>query len=335
MSWNMLRDWSTDAPHSRRGSRTWNDGLMAAAEGDGAGDGAGGGAGGEAGGGGEPEGGQGAGGAPAIDPAALANVPLADLISDPELARHPSIADYKGVDGLVKSHAHLQKMLGGNEKTLLRMPQDPADEKAWSEFYTKLGRPESPDSYAFDAPEGVELDKLGLSEDAMKELREVAHKNGITGTQATELFQWFARTQHNAMTQSEEQLNHAIQDAEKKLKSEWGNAYDDNVSAMQRALREWGSDELAQVLDQTGLGNHPALANVLAEAGKLLREDTTAVSGGGGQGGPSTPKQAQAQIAAKMADPEFYKRLTDPNHPGHELAMRERDELYRMAYPQS
>jgi hypothetical protein len=51
-----------------------------------------------------------------------------------------------------------------------------------------------------------------------------------------------------------------------------GKNWDGSIARAQKALSAWGSPELFQQLDATGLGNNPAVIRFLAKAGKALTE---------------------------------------------------------------
>jgi hypothetical protein len=61
--------------------------------------------------------------------------------------------------------------------------------------------------------------------------------------------------------------------------------------------------ELGPVLDETGLGNHPALVRFLAEVGKVLQEDSIAGTGAGSKGGGTPSKQEKLRNFFKSSQP--------------------------------
>ncbi|MEO0751105.1 MAG: hypothetical protein AAFY25_04830 [Pseudomonadota bacterium] len=60
--------------------------------------------------------------------------------------------------------------------------------------------------------------------------------------------------------------------------------YDENVAIAKAAIQKLGSPELAEVLNSSGLGSHPAMIRFALKAGKMLSEDdvVTAENAGGG-----------------------------------------------------
>lgn len=52
-----------------------------------------------------------------------------------------------------------------------------------------------------------------------------------------------------------------------------GAQFDANVQTAQRAMARFASPELKDLLNTTGLGNHPALLKLFVNVGKQIRED--------------------------------------------------------------
>ena len=52
-----------------------------------------------------------------------------------------------------------------------------------------------------------------------------------------------------------------------------GDKLTSNLSAAQRALAQFGTPELKEYLEGTGLGNHPELVKAFVKVGKAMSED--------------------------------------------------------------
>ena len=75
---------------------------------------------------------------------------------------------------------------------------------------------------------------------------------------------------------------------EAKADKEYGGAnYAANLAVAQQALKELGSPQLIEVLEYSGLGNHPEVIRFAYKVGKALSEGT--VRGGGSPGGERKP----------------------------------------------
>ncbi len=218
----------------------------------------------------------------------------------------------KPLGDVLKGYAEAQKYIGGS----VRIPATDAKPEEWDKFYGKLGRPETPDKYAPvmpDLPEGFAWD-----EGQTKSFFEAAHKTGLTPQQAQALVDWYAEDQKGVLKAGES----AIAEAETAMKAEWKAAYPKNLG-LAKAASNWLG--VTEVLDQTGLGNHPTILKAFAKLGKALAED--GVISGEVEGVP-TNEVVQKQIAAIMNDRKhpYWNR----NLAGHAEAVEEVTRLHQL-----
>lgn len=150
---------------------------------------------------------------------------------------------------------------------------------------TKATEPQVPEVYDFKMPEGVELDKA-----AADEFSTVAKELKLDNATAQKIADVGAKM---AQRQAEQ---HA------KLVASWveqiktdptigGDKFDENLAVARRALDEFGSPELKDVLNASGLGNHPAVVKAFYNAGKKISTDRM-VTG--------TPKGGDTDTAKKL-----------------------------------
>lgn len=156
----------------------------------------------------------------------------------------------------------------------------------------------APDTYKFEFKDpAVQVDQATL-----EAFSPVLKKHGVTQEQAQEMADVLATQQKAATDAFTKQLgedetfaveqvgNMLAQQRDKwagALKSDkdiGGQNYETNVKAMQRAIARFGSPELKQLLNGTGLGNHPALAKFCLQVGLKISEDAVVPAGGGGGG---------------------------------------------------
>lgn len=142
---------------------------------------------------------------------------------------------WKDPADMFKSYQNLEKFAGGS-KNLLELPGEDADEDSMSEFFNKLGRPETPDQYGFKAPETAdpELDKW---------YREAAHKHGLTESQAAGLFEEYNGMLEGKMEQTVQSLEQRSAEEIKGLEKEWGRDYQKNLDQGRIAAKALGYDE--------------------------------------------------------------------------------------------
>ena len=226
---------------------------------------------------------------------------------------------FKSADDVLKSYTNLEGMMGKKFDELTN--------EELKGVYTKLGAPESPEGYEFEAaelPEGVQdnmtdwfsakAHELGISKDAAQQLR-----NEFITKQAEE----YGSMVSSAQTKATDDL--AV------LKQEFGSAFDERTNLAATALNEFGGDGVKEVINQYGLNNNPALVKMFAEIGKLTSEgnmstDKNATPAHFGV----TPAEASSKIAEKFADKAFMERFYSQTHPQHNDAVREIEQLYKL-----
>jgi len=252
-----------------------------------------------------------------------------DMIQDPEIREQAQgLEKFKSVDDLAKSYKHLEKLQG---KEHLPIPTDENDSDAWNEVFKRLGKPDDPNQYEF--PSLAEDAQFQPDETFTEGLKQKAHELGLTPKQASELYRWYAEDiGEQSVKQSQEQAQKFRQESEQQLRKEFGNEFDNRVKAAQQAVHQFGGDDLAQLLEQTGLGNHPAIVKAFAEIGvNVLSEDK--IGGSGPRQFGYTPDQAMDEISRLKQSDEFMQKYMDRNTPGHQDAVERMTRLYQAAYP--
>lgn len=144
----------------------------------------------------------------------------------------------------------------------------------------------APESYAeFTLPEGVEL-----TAEQLGEITALAKEYNLPQEQAQKLADTAAKMKQSAEA--------AMQARFAKGKEDWVNAtrndseiggdkLNESLSAAKKALDAFGSPELRQILDASGLGNHPDMIRAFARVGAAISEDRL-VTGGTATSHPAT-----------------------------------------------
>ena len=70
-----------------------------------------------------------------------------------------------------------------------------------------------------------------------------------------------------------QQLNDWL-DESKADKEFGGDAFDENAAIAKAGLNAFGSQEFKDLLDNTGLGNHPEVIRFMVKVGSLVQEDS-------------------------------------------------------------
>ena len=136
----------------------------------------------------------------------------------------------------------------------------------------------APETYeAFTLPDGVEVDKTQLSS-----FTEFARTRNMTQEDAQALVDYEAKRVNEFTTAQESAWNDMQQEwrtATQSDKEIGGPAFDQSLASAKKFLGAYGTNELIEALDATGMGNHPELIRAFARAGKAMSEDTLSIGG--------------------------------------------------------
>lgn len=130
----------------------------------------------------------------------------------------------------------------------------------------------APEKYEFKPAEGQELDTA-----ALEQFEPIARELNLTNEQAqkmvdlygTKIMPMVQKQQAESWQKTTEQWAADVK-ADKEI---GGDKLTANLSAAQRALDQFGTPELKEYLNATGLGNHPDLVKTFVKIGKAMSED--------------------------------------------------------------
>jgi len=129
----------------------------------------------------------------------------------------------------------------------------------------------APEKYEFTAGEGVELDS-----EALKDFEPVARDLNLTNEQAQKLVDAYPKILAGVQQRQAEAWQKQTEGWAETVKADkeiGGDKLTANLSAAQRALDQFGTPELKEYLNATGLGNHPDLVKTFVKIGKAMSED--------------------------------------------------------------
>lgn len=149
-------------------------------------------------------------------------------------------------------------------------PVDTAGQGAPESAPTETAKTETPvvpESYEFAMPEGVELDTTARDEFSAvaKELK----LDQATAQKVADVGIKMAQRQKEVF----ETTKAAWAEQSRTDKEIGGDKFDQNMAVALKTLNAFGSPELKDVLNASGLGNHPAVIKLLVKAGKAISED--------------------------------------------------------------
>ncbi|MEY0909923.1 peptidase [Providencia rettgeri] len=127
----------------------------------------------------------------------------------------------------------------------------------------------APEKYEFTAGEGQELDK-----EAVAAFEPIAREIGLSNEQAQKIVDVYGST---IIPQIAKQQEAAWQ----KQVTEWAETVKadkelgsvESIGNAQKAVDQFGTPELKQYLNDSGLGNHPELFRIFSRIGKAMSED--------------------------------------------------------------
>lgn len=126
---------------------------------------------------------------------------------------------------------------------------------------------EVPETYELQMPEGVELDK-----DAAAEFVAIAKSLELSQENAQKLATIAGKIQQKQAEARARQVESWVEEV-KADKDLGGDKLEENLGVARKALETFGSPELKDVLNASGLGNHPAVIRAFFKAGKAISDD--------------------------------------------------------------
>lgn len=152
-------------------------------------------------------------------------------------------------------------------------PTDTQADGSKSEDSTAENQPNDVD-YDFTLPEG-----FTANEELAGELKALAKENGLSKEAAQKFADLGVKMQQQQADQWQTQVDQWAEDvkADKEL---GGEKFDENIALAKQALDKFGGQELKDLLQSTGFGNHPAIVKAFYNIGKSVSNDVLVVSNG-------------------------------------------------------
>jgi len=153
----------------------------------------------------------------------------------------------------------------------------------------------APDTYEdFKLPEGMEVD-----DELVKDFKEIAKEGKLSQATAQKVVDLQTKT----MTRAGEELTERWEKTQKEWREETendgeygGKDLDKSVAFAKTAITSFGNDKFAELMESTGMGNHPEMLRFLWNVGKATGEDGILKGGVA----PEGPKDLASRIFPKM-----------------------------------
>lgn len=205
------------------------------------------------------------------------------------------LGKYKTPDDFAKGVASLNKKIG--EKGVIPPGEDASPEEK-AEFFNKLGRPESPDKYSWEPPEGMELDKE-VFQDRLGKL----HEAGLTDAQVSQAMNLYAEEVNRGFEDFQNHQAEVAKETEASLKEEWGKDYDGRVKSAAKVAEKFG---VIDAFKESGLINNLGVIKLLDGVARATRED-----------GVDNSQRGQSSIDEQLAAIKAHPGWKDKTHPEH------------------
>jgi hypothetical protein len=186
-----------------------------------------------------------------------------------------------------------------------RVPSKDAPAADWDSFYNNLGRPEKAIDYKLpETPNGLKP--------VLESLRDVAWQRGLTQEQ----FEALASQAATVASEADGKVSAARKEWETKLREKLGDKADRRIQDADASLKELLKDDpqAMEVIRQSGLDKHPAVANLLLKVRDALGDDTAPI----GASPSTTPGPTGVEIQQKIQTLINSAEFKTPHHPNHQ-----------------
>ena len=164
--------------------------------------------------------------------------------------------------------------------------------------------PAVPEKYDLKLPE-----KSVLEASAVDEIAAYAKAQGLSQVQAAALVEHQSKFVESVLTKRQEQQEAAVEAEIKKWegiietdKEFGGENFKKSSELTKRFAKRFGDEEFFKLMNETGLGSHPAIFRFVARAAAVTSEDTLerGITGGGSQIRPGSDAALQAALFTSM-----------------------------------
>lgn len=151
----------------------------------------------------------------------------------------------------------------------------------------------APEAYTeFAMPEGVNMDPMAISS-----FSEVAKELNLSQGAAQKMIDKMAPAMASRQAELLTQARTEWASAASADKEYGGDKLSANLAVAKKAMDQFGTPELRELLNQSGLGNHPEVIRVFYRAGKAISEDHFVM----GQGAPGASNDPAKRLFPNQA----------------------------------
>lgn len=197
----------------------------------------------------------------------------------PELQNDERFTSFKGPNDLAKQYIEAQERLNN----AIVKPGENASEEELASYRKSIGVPETADAYELQ----TDVEIPGDGTDSFNQwFKETAHKMNLPKEQAEQFYKELMNRAGEEAAEGQRIVQTTKEEAENQLRDMWGEEFDHRIERA-RKFAALGGDEFLQLLEETGLTNHPGMASVLDRFADLISEDTLAYGKSRPSGNPT------------------------------------------------
>jgi len=150
----------------------------------------------------------------------------------------------------------------------------------------------APEKYEFKSPD----DSQQLDDAVISAFSDVARELDMSQDAAQKIVDTLAPALQEQQVEQFTAVRNEWAQSSKNDKEFGGDALDESLATAKKAMDTFGTPELTELLNTSGLGNHPEIIRAFYRAGKVISEDTFV----GGQKAEASPKTTAQRMYPGM-----------------------------------
>lgn len=215
----------------------------------------------------------------------------------------------KDVSDLYKNYINAQQTISKS----VRMPDATSTPEDIAAFYSKLGKPSSKTEYTFEyTPAKAEYKTFNKDSFDFSVFQDIADKANLTKTQYEALANAYIDINNENYINYNKDLStkaaQELKDAEGKLRSSWGEKYNQNINAITEKVKKLYPESTLTRMQNAGLFRDPEFLEAHLKLTKMMTGDTVFIEGNAVENVPQT-LQTLTEKRDKLMAEDYSKNL--------------------------
>ena len=208
----------------------------------------------------------------------------------------------KDPSDLFKNYINAQQTISKS----VRLPDASSTPEDISNFYAKLGKPQSKDDYTFEYTPKNNNYVYNKDSFDFTMFKDIADKANLTKDQYQALASAYIDINNenylNYNKTLQEKAAEELKNAENKLKTEWGNQYNQNINAISEKVKKLYPETTLKRMQDAGLFRDPEFLQAHLKLTKMMTGDTVFIEGNAVENVPQTLQTLQERRDKLMAE---------------------------------